>query len=127
MFPLYIVIIGLILFAIKRCIESVKTSLNIIQKERRFKRTKRKADNGANFQTYYELARQYEKGTGVKRSLKQAEKWYRKAAECGDAEMKREFGRRFEKGDHIARNVDMEEAQRWYTAAEKWEKEHKKK
>lgn len=123
----YIVIIGLILFVIKRCIENIKTSLNMIQKERRFKRTKRKADNGANSNTYYELARQYEKGDGVKRSLKQAEKWYRKAAECGNAKMKREFGKRFEKGDHIARYIDMEEAQRWYDDADKWEKEHNKK
>lgn len=127
MVMVYILVLGILIVFLIRCFDKFIDYMIKKDKEDNFRRTKKEAEKGADSYTYYELAEIYEKGKGVKRSLKQAEKWYRKAAECGNAKMKREFGKRFEKGDHIARNVDMEEAQRWYAAADKWEKEHNKK
>ena len=79
---------------------------------------------GNDFREYHKLAEMYEKGIGTDISLRQALIYYRKAAELGDAKEKRAFGKRFEKGDHIAREIDMEEAQRWYDAADKWEQKY---
>jgi predicted membrane protein len=118
-------ILGVIFYAMCKAFKRAKAKYRIREKEEIFSRESKKINQTDDFREYHRLAELYEKGIGTEMSWKQAAIYYRKAAELGDANEKREFGKHFEKGDHIAREVDLEEAQRWYDAADKWERENR--
>ena len=61
----------------------------------------------------FNVALMYEQGKGVRRDRRQAETWYRKAAEAGDANAM------FNLAVFAEKRGDVEEAERWYAAAAK--------
>jgi TPR repeat protein len=61
------------------------------------------------------VARCYYYGIGTKRDVARAVKWYRKAAERGDAEAQSVLGRAFALGEGVKR--DVRKAVFWYRKA----------
>ena len=57
----------------------------------------------------------YEDGEGVKKTLNEAVKWYRKAAEQGDVGAQYRLGYLYEDGEGVKKNLN--EAVKWYKKA----------
>jgi TPR repeat protein len=57
----------------------------------------------------------YEDGAGVSKDLAEAARWYRKAADAGDARGMNNLGGMYEYGAGVSKNVA--EAVRWYRKA----------
>jgi TPR repeat protein len=57
----------------------------------------------------------YENGKGVPANFEEAAKWYRKAAEQGEADAQFALGRCYEEGKGVL--ADYEEAMKWYRKA----------
>jgi hypothetical protein len=65
-----------------------------------------------NAREQYELGRMYHDGDGVALDLMEAAKWYRKAAEQGNADAQLRLGRMYHVGDGVA--LDLVEAAGWF-------------
>ena len=61
------------------------------------------------------LAYFYESGTGVEKNYVEAVKWYRKAAEQGDASAQYNLGLMYLDGEGVRKNTS--EAKRWFKKA----------
>jgi TPR repeat protein len=62
-----------------------------------------------------QLGDAYDTGAGVKRDVTEAIKWYRRAAEQGNAEGQYSLGGKYDSGDGVAQ--DFAEALKWYRKA----------
>jgi hypothetical protein len=62
-----------------------------------------------------ELAKSYEKGTGVSKSVKEAAKWYAKAAEQGNLDAQLALGAIYFRGQSVPK--DSREAAKWFLLA----------
>ena len=65
----------------------------------------------------YFIGRMYNNGEGVAQDYKEAEKWYRKAADQGDADAQDSLGWMYMSGEGVTQ--DFEEAAEWYRTAAK--------
>ena len=63
----------------------------------------------------YNLAKLYERGTGVAQDARAAFEWYRRAAEAGDADAQCKLGFCYDLGEGVA--ADARNAVRWYRRA----------
>ena len=64
---------------------------------------------------HYDLGRMYKDDKGVEQDDRQAVKWYRKAAEQGNADAQKALGRMYENGKGVKQ--DDREAAKWFRKA----------
>lgn len=79
-----------------------------------FNATLKKAEQG-DAEAQFQLGNKYRKGEGVRKSYKEAAKWFRKAAEQGHAKAQNNLGNRYRYGQGVRQ--DYEEAAKWYRKA----------
>jgi hypothetical protein len=82
--------------------------------KKKFEATKLLAESGIAFSQNY-LGLMYNQGIGVSLDLKEAAKWYRKAAEQGDASAQYNLGCMYDYGSGVVE--DNKEAVKWYRKA----------
>ena len=63
----------------------------------------------------FEIGLRYDNGTGVEKNLKQAAKWYRRAAEQGNPKAQFNLASLYENGQGVEKNLEL--AMKWYKKA----------
>lgn len=72
----------------------------------------------------FEIGLRYENGKGVEKNLKQAAKWYRRAAEQGHTKAQYNLASLYENGQGVKKN--LQQAMKWYKKAAEQSKVHVK-